>query len=59
MVHTIDEAIKAVCVPVQGVPVGIEIRSHLLKDALKESRKAKFKPAIPLMVRIVMFKASV
>ena len=52
MVHTIDETIKEVCVQVKGVPVCIKIRrSHLLKDTLKESRKAKFKPASPLMVQ--------
>ena len=46
--------------PAEGDPVSIEIRQsndNLLKDALKESRKAKFKPANPLMVSI-LFKAS-
>ena len=55
MIQNIDEAIKAVCVPVEGDPVSMEIRrSNLLKDALKESRKAKFKPTSPLLVRKMM-----
>ena len=54
-VQTIDEAVNAVCVPIEGDPVSMEVRrSNLLKDALKESRKAKFKPTSPLMVRKMM-----
>ena len=36
MIQNIDKAIKAVCVPVEGDPVSMEIRrSNLLKDALR------------------------
>ena len=47
----VSDAVIEVCVPVKGIPVSIEIRrNHLLKEALKESGKAKFRPANPLKV---------
>ena len=51
MVHTIADAVRAVCTPLIDDPVCINVRrSHLLQDALKECKKAKFDPEKPLLV---------
>ena len=50
-IHTLKEAISATCLNISGDPLTLDIRrGHLLKDSLKESRKAKFKPMKPLNV---------
>ena len=50
--NTVEDAIKAICGPIEGDRLCIEVRrSNLLKDALKELRKRKFIPTKPLMVR--------
>ena len=51
-VTNIQDAVKVVCVPVKDEnPVSIVIRrSNVLRDALKEFRKAKFHPDTSLTV---------
>ena len=51
----ISDAVQAVCIPVKDDPVCVNVRrSHLLRDALKECKKARFDPEKTLLVSIFL-----